>query len=51
MPLPFAADGHMLGYAFVQFTSFFEAARAITAVNGSTVKGQNITHITAAFNA
>lgn len=30
----------MLGYAFVQFSSFFEAKKAIDAVNGTEVKGK-----------
>ena len=38
-PLSLIQDGHMLGYAFVQFSSFFEAMNAITAVNGTEIKG------------
>ena len=32
----------MLGYAFIQFGSFFEAKKAIDAVNGTEVKGEFI---------
>ena len=32
----------MLGYAFIQFSSFFEAKKAIDAVNGTEVKGEKL---------
>ena len=32
----------MLGYAFIQFSSFFEAKKAIDAANGTEVKGKKL---------
>ena len=35
----FIKDGQMLGYAFVQYTSYFEAVKAMNIINGLELKG------------
>ena len=38
----YIVDGHMLGYAFVQYTSVFDARKAMKAVNNTKIKGNKI---------
>ena len=40
--VPRKPNGRMLGFAFVQFTSYFDAMNALTAVNASKIKGRAV---------
>ncbi|CAI8032101.1 Uncharacterized RNA-binding protein C4F6.14 [Geodia barretti] len=40
--IPRKPNGYMRGFAFVQFASYFEAARAVEGVNGVEVKGRPV---------
>ena len=33
------SDGRSLGYAFVQYTSYFDALKAVDEINGTVIKG------------
>lgn len=40
--LPRKSNGQMLGYAFVQYTSYFEAVKAMNIINGLELKGRKV---------